>query len=487
MEDKKYVILEMDISQTGENGEEKVSFLTPEKSIESAISEAKKEEAELDQIISSVDKLKPDCDKVDYALAASSGILCGVIDIFLVAKPGESKIGDITDQQFAKLTKLFAKSCGWTPKEGYSDNAQLKSAIRFLEDHFKVPYDQTSLLDMGGLSPINHHFKSLGHNPTLLGLFFSILDQFKNQSHVVIDGRLVLCPTSDGSFELRGSNIPAKILAGFVNWIGHLVSDMMGSSGSGGRGMGIPSPLWAMTNDIIMIKNKLPMRFGDDLVKNLNELAVQIYNQGYDLRHQVAQAVPVVINEMLARLVYSIRRMVNYFKSNPKDTWSVKAMWESCKPVSNPSVSRMLLVAHGVFCMINTGNAALRAGVTGGFNVVEFALRFNIVGAGRFTVSLYGEAKQQISIHRAEVDAEFARKMKIINTDYLEQLKLLAEERKDEACLNFVRDYQSGDIYKINDGFVRSVEIAKSRGVPEKKIIDSKAQGAHIFSRRYAK
>ena len=38
--------------------------------------------------------------------------------------------------------------------------------------------------------------------------------------------------------------------------VGHLVSDMTGSSGSKGRGMGIPSPLWCWTNDIITIKSE---------------------------------------------------------------------------------------------------------------------------------------------------------------------------------------------------------------------------------------
>ena len=33
------------------------------------------------------------------------------------------------------------------------------------------------------------------------------------------------------------------------------MSDVSGSSGSKGRGMGIPSPLWTWTNDIIAIKH----------------------------------------------------------------------------------------------------------------------------------------------------------------------------------------------------------------------------------------
>ena len=51
----------------------------------------------------------------------------------------------------------------------------------------EVPYDQKGIGDAGkavfNLTPSNHHFKSLGHNPTIMGMFFSILDQFNNTSH----------------------------------------------------------------------------------------------------------------------------------------------------------------------------------------------------------------------------------------------------------------------------------------------------------------
>ena len=80
-----------------------------------------------------------------------------------------------------------------------------------------------------------------------------------------------------------------------MNWFGHLISDNSGSSGSKGRGMGIPSPLWTWTNDIITIKNKLniPVMQFD---QSVNELALKIYEEGYDVRYQTAQAIPVFIN-----------------------------------------------------------------------------------------------------------------------------------------------------------------------------------------------
>ena len=108
----------------------------------------------------SLEKIKPDCDKLDYILCACSGALCGVIDIFLVGKPGESPIGILTDKWFGNRVCDFAKICGWKgPKSGKD---VVKSAIGFLERHFSVPYDQRGAGDAGSiiydLKPRNHHF-----------------------------------------------------------------------------------------------------------------------------------------------------------------------------------------------------------------------------------------------------------------------------------------------------------------------------------------
>ena len=227
--------------------------------ISDAIIDANKElkdlEDKLNETLETIRLLTPECDKLDYILSASSGALCGIIDVFLVGKPGESPLGDITDKWFANRTIDFAKICGYT-----GDKNSLSSAIKFLEKKFKIPYDQSvgggifrELID---LTPSNHHFKSLGHNPTLLGLFFSILNQFTNTSDFVSNGELISLNNSDGKFELQGKNIPSKLFCGIANWIGHLISDVSGSS-SKGRGMGIPSPIWAWSNDVIAIKAKL--------------------------------------------------------------------------------------------------------------------------------------------------------------------------------------------------------------------------------------
>ena len=460
---KKDIFLDLSIDDDG------FGFST---SIIDALVQAESELVILNETVDSIVELRPNCDKVDYILAASSGALCGVIDIFLVGKPGESPLGDITDKWFADRTMGFAKLC--RPDKKDFDN--LESALRFLEKKFKVPYDQTGLGDAGkavfDLSAKNHHFKSLAHNPTLLGLFFSILDQFANSSHFVTDGQLISLQQADKMWELQGENIPSKLFCGFVNWIGHLISDVSGSQTSaraGNRGMGIPSPLWTWTNDIIAIKAKLGLSV-TETNKAMNELAINIFEKGYDTRFQTAQAIPVFSNELFVRFIYAIRRLFRYFSETPKLDRSFALMWKKCEPFSNPTVKRMLTVAHGTFCLVDAGDAVGREFVTGGgtFTTVEFVLRLNIVGVGRFAISLYGETKRAVSYGYEEREADFASKEIVIVKNYLEGLKILSLKYDDVHLLSFIDDFQKSDAYI--EAFGKSAALAEMRNVPANKI-----------------
>lgn len=464
---KKDILLNLSVEDEG------FDFST---SIADAMAEAETELVVLNETVDSIKGLKPDCDKLDYILAASSGSLCGIIDIFLVDKPSVSLLGDITDKWFADRTIDFAKLCN--PRKKNFDC--LDSALRFLEKKFRVPYDQTGLGDAGktifDLTAKNHHFKSLAHNPSLLGLFFSILDQFSNTSHFVTDGQLVSLQQADEKWELRGGNIPSKLFCGFANWIGHLISDVSGSSPSaakGNRGTGLPSPLWTWTNDIIAIKAKLGLSV-TETDKAMNELALNIFEKGYDSRFQTAQAIPVFLNELLVRLIYAIRRLFTYFSEIPQTERSFALMWKKCEPFSNATVKRMLTVAHGTFCLVDVGDAVGRSFIAGGgtFNAVEFVLRLNVVGVGRFAISLYGETRRATSYNHAKKEFDFASKEIVIVSNYIEGLKILAHQYDDHHLLMFISDFEKSDAYI--EAFGKSVTLAEVRNVPVNRILKSK-------------
>jgi len=459
-------ILEMSVA------DDEFSFAS---SIEAATLSAESELLSLEEIMQSAENLRPDCDKVDYALAASAGALCGLMDIFLVAKPGESPAGYLADEWFLNRTADFAKLYGWDGE---------RPVIQFLEEKFNVPYDQRGAGDAAssvtGVTPTNHHFKSMGHNPTILGLYFSILDQFTNQSHFVSGSELIALQDANGKFQLQGDSVPAKLYCGFSNWLGHLISDVSGSSGSKGRGMGIPSPFWTWTNDIIALKRQLriPVSQFEDYI---SELALRLYTKGYDIRFQTAQAIPVIVNELITRLLYAARRLVNYTVTTDQRQRSIQAMWEACEPFSNATVKRMLSVAHGTFCMMDLCDAMMRSSIAGGgaVDATEFLLRLNIIGLGRFTISLYGETKRAVAIKRADSEARFSSREVSIVEDYLKGLSLLSELYDDRDLLRFVGDFTNSDMYV--QAFQKSARLAELRKVPDHEILREKADIDQYF------
>ena len=135
----------------------------------------------------------------------------------------------------------------------------------------------------------------------------------------------------------------------------------------------------------------------------------------------------------------------------------------------------MLTVAHGTFCLIDVGEAAARgfAGGFGGFNVAEFVLCLNIVGVGRFAISLYGETKRIALYGRAKQDADFASKEICIVKNYIEGLRILSIKYDDVGLLTFVDDFQKSDAYK--QAFAKSAALAELRNVPADKILKSKS------------
>ena len=171
------------------------------------------------------------CDKYDYMIAGTCGIVSGLVDILFVGAPGDSKLGDIADEQANKITEKFAGFLGWDKdKVAEKGKNTTASAIGFLEKKFKINYDHATTHSTGGavknLSLKNHHLKGLGHSPDIIGLFFSVLNQFTNTSSFISNGQIITIETEE--FILQGHNFIAKIFCGVANWFGHIMSDWTG-------------------------------------------------------------------------------------------------------------------------------------------------------------------------------------------------------------------------------------------------------------------
>lgn len=258
------------------------------------------------------------------------------------------------------------------------------------------------------------------------------------------------------------------------------MSGSSSSAGKGNRGMGLPAPFWTWIDKLIVIKTKCNLPISD-VDKGIEDLALQIFKEGFDLRFQAAQTIPVCLNEFIVRFIYAVRRLFGYFINTPKEERSFKLMWKKCEPFKNPTIKRMLTVAHGTFVLLDAGDATIRGFATGGgdFNFCEFFLRLNIVGCGRFVISLSGEVKRAIIYADAKNEAEFSKKKAVIVENYIEGLKILADKYNDFQLLTFVKNFLESDAYA--KAFENSAEFAELRDVPADKIMKNKKDIDNYF------
>ncbi|WP_180048448.1 MULTISPECIES: hypothetical protein [unclassified Acinetobacter] len=337
------------------------------------------------------------CDQYDYMIAGTCGFIGGLIDILFVGIPGQSPLGNLTDEATNKAVQLFAKMNGWQGANAGKDPTA--SAIGFLERNFKVNYDQRYGADVEHffkMSTKNHHIKNLAHSPDICGLFFSLLDQFQNTATFVgifdvinNDGVKIgesskLVRINTDTFELQGTNLVSKIYCGFVNWLGHLFSDVAGSSGASTRGSGIPIPFYSL------------LQFADfgsfgQHRQSFATLAVRVFEAGYDFRHGMTMAIPVLITELLTRFMWSFKQKIYHRKA-----------WLDCIPNANvPELRRMLLVSHGTLCIMDGMDAALKSAG----QPIQFLLRTNLVGWTRFSTLALKEVHAAFNEGKLDIDA----------------------------------------------------------------------------------
>jgi hypothetical protein len=337
----------------------------------------------------------PQMDKWDYITAAFCGVAAGIIDSLFVGKPGESKLGQITDKGADELVKkaaqFFYKHDKRTKGRPRKAPDTLVKSISYLEQAFPVPYDARYAKDIvnsmdvpQNMKPANHHLLSLAHSPDIIGLIFSIIDQFSNSAHFIAKGRIskgTPLKTSKAIPYLQGSDLPSKLFCGFVNWIGHIISDLVGSSstrkpGKTGRGAGMPISFFEMF---------LMCDFGNIDGDTIADTAIKMFEKGYDARFGAAMAIPVVMNDLAVRMIWLLKRHF-YHKEPLKKCIPIVLLREIVDNQSNAIVlRRMLLASQGTMCLIDFGDAAIRSG---GVTNINFVLCLNFVAWKKFAVNL---------------------------------------------------------------------------------------------------
>lgn len=448
-------------------------------------------ELALDKKAKSVEWSRAQCDQYDYMIAVFCGFSAGMIDSLFVKTPGQGALGKWTDKQtdnfVQNVAKMLWRGDGRSSRDGKPIHAPdtLEKSISYLEQSFPVNYDaryapdlQNTNGSLSSMTPKNHHLMSISHSPDIIGLIFSILDQFTGSATFINNGRLIrLIPMKDARnnkiMYMQGTTFESKIFCGICNWLGHLVSDLCGSSstrraGKTGRGAGLPIPFYSLF---------LMMNFGNFDGATFADIAVKVFEEGYDFRHGAAMAIPVMVEELSIRVIWVLKR--RYY---------AKKDWRECIPSSQHADLRMMLiVGNATLCLVDGVDAAIRAGISGG-NLLTFLLHLNLIAWGRLIVLAFKELRirygcvvdEAISKYFAEVGFNDRYVLKQYY-DRMNTLDQKLESMLKSFVINEQKEYKlfiEGVNKSLNPSFgtpeqrrIASVEFARKQGVSEDRII----------------
>ena len=351
--------------------------------------------------------------KLDYELAAVSGLLTGALNVLWQKDFDLESAKDWGDEKVGKFVLTVAKSAGMTKVD-----ASLEDAIRFLEKEFPLAADKLTAEFGGGLQ---HHLRDFSHHPSLAGLACSILSQFTGKGYGTdTAGRFVVfdLPVTvfDSGCPLIGRNVPEKIAFGTLFWAMHLVSDMAGSSSNPGKGTGIPGVVLSLLKELsslpvfqdvqiaykgedIRIQQWISKLFNGTTLKTEDGKPIR-----FDLRTEVglldqalSQVLAVVANEVIVRCLYMLSRLKGELGRRKVNKVSNLHRLKSSHfmPYNSRALTRMITVSSVSFVLTNLATAAVRAGIECEGSKVVFAqklfLRINYAGVGRFAFALHAD------------------------------------------------------------------------------------------------
>lgn len=411
---------------------------------------------EVDGLNEEIERLTYNGDTLDLLVAASSGVLTGLLDIVFVGELGlfegssdaskarfENDLGGV-HESMNRFIQKYAK------KSGFKGD-KLKDSIEFLEKKYPVAQDN-SWSGKQISSTKTHHLDDLAHHPSVLGLVSALAVQYLRISTfastdgsvhfvfvkpskkdimriiipVVISGLILwLVNLAESKIEEYDIDIPKpvkvivdnlykapiaiEILRTVLNWGGHLVSDMGGSKNTPGGGEGIPGIFASFIKEISMMPG-----FKDS---DLPKIAKDLYRGNMDsplthkldLRTEMAvvkeQAMPVIVNEVIVRTFYFVRHLI--IESKDKEIKDIN--WRNVVPFYNRTIVRMMTVASGTFTAVDLIDAAAETAikhpetlVSGPAFLGKMVMCVNFVGIGRFAIAVTTDVGMGIQKMRDE-------------------------------------------------------------------------------------
>ncbi len=361
--------------------------------------------------------------KSDIAVSVASGALAAlIVDTFIV---GDISLSDAKNWGTDIVEKFVINTAKRKDKDGKVTD--LYSAVKFLEDKYKIPSDPMEH-QFGGAN--HHHLYDFSHHPTPVGWFCTIAGQFTEKAYGTDKFGAFQDPvkiTGKGLDSIYDNPIN-KVWNGTINWYFHMISDMAGSSGTikkGGYGTGLPGPVLSFLKEISSNEKirKLAGKAGNTDRDNFSVMVQNLFNgrlladhdangkviKGteipFDLRTEIGlgheltkQTIPVLVNECIVRAFFAITRFVDELNRTDvnsfEDLKNIDA--KAFLPFNNPELSKMLLISSASFSTVDITAAGIKAAIKNPENKYGFAKDFllgiNYIGVARFGLAGIGVA-----------------------------------------------------------------------------------------------
>ena len=388
-------------SYDGLDAESSISF-SSSKDLSDAIEERRRKIEEIDQ---KIEKLSFKGDRADIIIAASSGFLCGLVDVIFLSQIDLTKCQKLGQAVVEPIIK----------KMGGSND--LAKAVSNLEKRTKRSFaSDPNYADFGG--GLQHHLRDFAHHFSPLGLFFSVLTQFTGKCYGTdTAGKFLVTDVIDKT--RIGTTFTQKLSFGFIDWFFHLASDMVGTSKNVGRGTGIPGPILSLAKELSTILPK-----GKDGESKLSKLISQMFNGTFFAEHDnigkiipgtekpldfrteigltIFESIPVLLNMICVRGFYFVRRFIQEMRKK-KTNNQYRPNWKNVSPFGNTTIVRMTTVANCSFEAVDLVGASINSLIKSGANLYAFIgnmlINVNILGIGKMAFSLSKEVFIGIKKH----------------------------------------------------------------------------------------
>ena len=426
------------------------------------------------------DEKVPRAERLDYSIAAASGLISGTLSVIWSQSLNLENAHNWGTEKCNDIVVEIARRQGWEKSKKLDSKAdELKDAILYLEKKYPLASD-SAMSDMGG--PLQHHLRDFAHHPTIVGLIFSILSQFTKKAFGT-DTQGVFIVADLPANAVIGRNYEEKILFGTVFWAFHLISDMDGSSRNPGGGTGIPGPLLSLLKElsVLPVFRDITKTYKDSEI-TFSVWISKLFNGTYfrnddnkpirfDLRteigvgaHFARQTKPVVVNECIVRASYFLRQLTRELKEKHIESLADLDRVEvrNILPYKNRILTRMLTVSSGVFVLVNTSGTAVQAAVKAHgqkeLMVKEFFLSLNYAGLVRFGIACVADAgniAEDIKEAYTNYQKEEQRKRREHDAQVFTDYKFLSlSERKMKI------------LYSLEDQLVR-FDISQTKGLKQ--------------------